>query len=103
VPTRGTLGEREETMAGKLTTLAGFGAGYVLGSRAGRSRYDQIVDKARGIWQDPRVQAKAGQAERLVKEKLPGSDSSTASSSTASSSTSPNSTASGTTGSAGWS
>ena len=48
-------------MAGKLTLLAGFGAGYVLGARAGRDRYDQIVGKARGVWEDPRVQ-----------EKLPG-------------------------------
>ena len=43
-------------MARKLTLLAGFGAGYVLGARAGRSRYDEIVGKARGVWQDPRVQ-----------------------------------------------
>ncbi len=27
----------------KLSTLAGFGAGYVLGTRAGRERYAQIV------------------------------------------------------------
>ena len=59
-------------MASKLTLLAGFGAGYVLGARAGRSRYDEIVTKARGVWQDPRVQEKAGQAEQLVKDKLPG-------------------------------
>lgn len=49
-------------MASKLTLLAGFGAGYVLGARAGRGRYDEIVGKARGVWQDPRVQ-----------DKLPGS------------------------------
>jgi len=30
----------------KLSTIAVFGAGYVLGSRAGRERYVQIVDLA---------------------------------------------------------
>lgn len=30
----------------KLTTMAVFGAGYVLGSRAGRERYAQIVEVA---------------------------------------------------------
>lgn len=53
-------------MASTLTLLAGFGAGYVLGARAGRSRYDEIVGKARGVWQDPRVQEKAGHAEQPV-------------------------------------
>ena len=33
----------------KLTTIALFGAGYVLGTRAGRERYDQIVSLARGM------------------------------------------------------
>jgi hypothetical protein len=31
----------------KLTLLCAFGAGYVLGSRAGRDRYDQIRGLAR--------------------------------------------------------
>lgn len=31
----------------KLTSLALFGAGYVLGTRAGRERYEQIVAAAR--------------------------------------------------------
>ena len=58
-------------MAGKLTLLAGFGAGYVLGARAGRDRYDQIARKAQALWRDPRVQEKAGQAQQLVKDKTP--------------------------------
>ena len=33
-------------MIGKLKWLVGFGAGYVLGARAGRERYDQIAGKA---------------------------------------------------------
>jgi hypothetical protein len=31
----------------KLATLTVFGAGYVLGSKAGRQRYEQIMDMAR--------------------------------------------------------
>ncbi len=32
----------------KLTALAVFGAGYLLGSRAGRERYEQLRALARG-------------------------------------------------------
>lgn len=32
----------------KLTAVALFAAGYVLGSRAGRERYEQIKELARG-------------------------------------------------------
>ena len=53
----------------KLSFLVGLGAGYVLGTRAGRERYDQIASKAQGVWRDPRVQEKADQAQHLVKEK----------------------------------
>jgi hypothetical protein len=56
-------------MAGKLKWLVGFGAGYVLGARAGRERYDQIAGKAQEMWSDPRVQEKTGQAQQIVKEK----------------------------------
>ena len=56
-------------MIGKLKWLVGFGAGYVLGARAGRARYDQIAGKAQEMWSDPRVQAKADQAQQLVMEK----------------------------------
>jgi hypothetical protein len=71
-------------MAGKLTLLVGFGAGYVLGARSGRERYDQIVDKARELWRDPRVQEKADQAQQLVKDKSPGSHTATATAGTTS-------------------
>ena len=53
----------------KLKMLVAFGAGYVLGSRAGRERYEQIVDKAQGAWRDPRVQRTAHQAQGVVQEK----------------------------------
>jgi len=32
----------------KLTTVAFFGLGYVLGSRAGRERYEQLVEATKG-------------------------------------------------------
>lgn len=56
-------------MAGKISFLVGFAAGYVLGARAGRERYEQIAQKAQGVWQDPRVQRRADQAQQAVKDK----------------------------------
>jgi hypothetical protein len=40
----------------KLTLVAGFGAGYVLGAKAGTQRYDQIMTKFRGLAGMPAVQ-----------------------------------------------
>ena len=55
----------------KLTLLAAGFAGYVLGSRAGRERYEQIKKVATRVKDDPRVQEKATQAADLAKEKAP--------------------------------
>jgi hypothetical protein len=44
----------------KLSTLAFAGAGYVLGARAGRERYDQIVRVARRVGGSQTVQSTAG-------------------------------------------
>lgn len=57
-------------MVKKLSFLTGLGAGYVLGARAGRERYEQIVSTARGLWQDPRVQQRKTQAQQVVKEQV---------------------------------
>jgi hypothetical protein len=43
-------------MIRKLTLAAGFGAGYVLGAKAGTQRYEQIVAKARELAGMPAVQ-----------------------------------------------
>lgn len=43
-------------MMTKLTLLAGFGAGYVLGAKAGTERYDQIARFAAGLQSKPQVQ-----------------------------------------------
>ncbi|SEO57901.1 hypothetical protein [Trujillonella endophytica] len=47
----------------KLSLLVGFGAGYVLGARAGRERYDQIRRAWSQAKEDPRLQEVAGMAQ----------------------------------------
>ncbi|HEY1530302.1 MAG TPA: hypothetical protein VGF80_05765 [Galbitalea sp.] len=51
--------------------LVGLGIGYVLGARAGRERYDQIVDTVNGVWQDPRVASARREAARYAREQAP--------------------------------
>ena len=58
-------------MRGKISLLAGGAIGYVLGTRAGRERYEQIRAQAQGLWNNPKVQEKASQAQDLAKEKAP--------------------------------
>lgn len=55
----------------KLSLLTAAFVGYVLGSRAGRERYEQIKKVATRVKDDPRVQEKAAQAADLAKEKAP--------------------------------
>ncbi len=47
-------------MRGRLIFIAGVGVGYVLGTRAGRERFDQMVAQARKFWESPTVQESAG-------------------------------------------
>src|SRR4051794_36895938 len=54
-------------MKGKAALLIGAAAGYVLGARAGRERYQEIMSKADQLWHDPKVQEKAPQAQDLAK------------------------------------
>ena len=44
----------------KLSFIAGFGAGYVLGAKAGRGRYEQIRRAWDHAKDDPRLQSAAG-------------------------------------------
>ena len=37
-------------MKNKLLLLVGTGIGYVLGARAGREKYDALVDQAQSLW-----------------------------------------------------
>ena len=52
----------------KLMMLAAGAVGYVLGTRAGRERYEQIKTQAQRFKNDPRVQAKAREAGDKVTE-----------------------------------
>jgi hypothetical protein len=47
-------------MAGNLKLLAGLAAGYVLGARAGRERYERIVEAGRRLAERPQVQELTG-------------------------------------------
>ena len=49
-----------------------MGVGYVLGTRAGREKFDRMVAQARKVWESPTVQEAAGvvqaQATKLYDE-----------------------------------
>jgi hypothetical protein len=53
----------------KTTMLLAAGAGYVLGARAGRERYEKISAQSEQLWQDPRVQKYVEQAKGLAGQK----------------------------------
>ena len=58
-------------MKGKILFVAGLGIGYVLGTRAGREKYEQLKSAAMKLWNDPRVQRQVDAAENFVKDKAP--------------------------------
>lgn len=53
----------------KLSILVVGAAGYVLGSRAGRERYEQIKRQAQKTWQRPAVQSAVDDVEQAVRSK----------------------------------
>src|ERR1700754_4742172 len=59
-------------MRGKLWFIGGLAAGFVLGARAGREKYEEIVQQARKMMDNPTVQEAKGtaqaQANRLMSE-----------------------------------
>ena len=55
----------------KLTLLIGIGIGYVLGSRAGRERFEQIRSSARKVATSDPVQSAAGKAQETVAAQAP--------------------------------
>lgn len=59
-------------MRGKLMFLGGLAAGFVLGARAGREKYEELKQTAQKIKESPTVQEAAGvvqeQATRLYSE-----------------------------------
>ena len=50
-------------MRGKLMFITGLAAGFVLGSRAGREKYEEIRANAKKMWESPTVQEAAGVAQ----------------------------------------
>ena len=58
-------------MKGKILLVVGLGVGYVLGTRAGREKYNEIKATADKLWQDPRVQKQVHNVEGFVKDKGP--------------------------------
>ncbi len=54
-------------MRGKIGIVIGLGAGYVLGSRAGRQRYEQIKSNFLKVWNTAPVQKQVDKAKDLGK------------------------------------
>jgi hypothetical protein len=54
----------------RLKTMVIFGAGYLVGTRAGRDRYKQIAESARGFAESDVVQSYMDRAVELVKRPL---------------------------------
>lgn len=57
-------------MRTKATFLLGFAAGYVLGARAGRGRYEQIREAARAFANNPTVQHTASSLQHQATDAL---------------------------------
>ena len=55
----------------KLTILIAGGIGYVLGTKAGRTRYEQIRSATRRVTGNPQVQKAARQAQETVMSQAP--------------------------------
>jgi hypothetical protein len=51
---------RRRRMAGNLKLLAGLAAGYILGARAGRERYERIAEATRRLAERPEVRELTG-------------------------------------------
>jgi len=54
----------------KIPLLAAAAVGYVLGTRAGRERYEQIKAGAQRIARDPRIQSATQQATDVARDKV---------------------------------
>ena len=53
----------------KISFILGAGAGYVLGARAGRRRYEQIRSGASQLWKSQPVQSQVASAKHAAKTK----------------------------------
>ena len=57
-------------MRGKILFVTGAAVGYVLGTRAGRKRYDQMKSAALKVWESPGVQKQVNAVEDYVAAKI---------------------------------
>ncbi len=57
-------------MRGKVGLVVGLAAGYVLGTRAGRERYEQIKAQAMKVWELDPVQKQVSKVTELGKSAL---------------------------------
>ncbi len=55
----------------KILLLAAGAAGYVAGARAGRGRYEEIVEQAQRVWTNPRVRKAADDAKSAAATQAP--------------------------------
>lgn len=55
----------------KILLVAAGAAGYVLGARAGRGRYDEIVELSQRVWTNPKVQRATSDVQHRAREQAP--------------------------------
>ena len=58
-------------MRGRILLVIGLGAGYVLGAKAGRQRYEQIASAADKVWNSPSVAKQRHEVQHFVETKGP--------------------------------
>lgn len=58
-------------MRGRILFVAGIAAGYIVGARAGRSAYDSVVERVKGIAGNPTVVKAGEKAKQTLEEKAP--------------------------------
>jgi hypothetical protein len=62
---------REGDVKSKVMFLVGGAVGYVLGTRAGRQRYDELKARAGEVLHSPKVQDAVAKAQAPIKQKAP--------------------------------
>lgn len=58
-------------MRGRILFVVGLGAGYVLGAKAGRQRYEQIASAADKVWNSPTVAKQRHEVQHFVETQGP--------------------------------
>jgi len=58
-------------IVGLLRLGSSFGLGYVLGTRAGRQRYEQLLSDGKRLLQNPKVQEASSRLPAVVQQRLP--------------------------------